>query len=247
MNFNIDCVEPDPIKKNYHKGDCEVIREELLSTDWEILQDLSADDGYRLFCEKIQTCVEKYITLVRRGCKRLKKSKWMDKNCLRSVKLKYKGRQKYVHTRHAADFEKYRKLRDICTNTVRNAKRKFEHSIVESMSVNSKAFWGYVKERTKSKSGISSLKDPDEKLIDSDTDQANLLNNFFVSVFVDEPSGELPVFNVRHLGTPVSKLVLDTDTVFEQLKGLLCFGGYNTDIFSALNNFKLGTVCYTLQ
>ena len=88
------------------------------------------------------------------------------------------------------------------------------------MSVNSKAFWGYVKESTKSKPGISSLKDPDEKLIDSDTDKANLLNNFFASVFVNEPSGELPVFNLRYLGTPVSKLVVNTDTVFKQLKGL---------------------------
>ena len=147
------------------------------------MQNLSADDGYRLFCKKVQTCVEKYIPLFKHGSKRLKKSKWIDKNCLRSVKLKYKAWQKYVHTRHAADFEKYRKLRNICTNTVRNAKRKFEHSIVESMSVNSKAFWGYVKERTKSKSNISSLKDPDEKLIDSDTDKANLLNNFFCLCF----------------------------------------------------------------
>ena len=26
-----------------------------------------------------------------------------------------------------------------------------------------------------------------------------------------------------------------------------CFGVYNTNIFSALNKFKLGTACYTLQ
>ena len=122
MNFNTECVEPDPIKRNYYKGNYEVIREELLSTDWGILQDLSAHDGYRLFCDKVQTCVEKYILLFKPGSKRLKRNKWMDKHCLRSVKLKYKAWKKYVHTRHAADFEKYRKLRNICTNTVRNAK-----------------------------------------------------------------------------------------------------------------------------
>ena len=97
--------------------------------------------------------------------------------------FKILGVLKYAHKRQAANFEKYQKLRSICTNTVRNATRKFEHSIVESMNVNSKAFWGYVTERNKSKSSISSLKDPDGKLIDSlDTDMA-IYSNFFASVF----------------------------------------------------------------
>ena len=31
------------------------------------------------------------------------------------------------------------------------------------------------------------------------------------------------------------------------VRSIPCFGVYNVHIFSVLNNFKLGTACYTLQ
>lgn len=88
------------------------------------------------------------------------------------------------------------------------------------MTVNSKAFWGYIRERTKSRSGISELKDSNGIIVDSDSGKANLLNEFFASVFVEEPTGLLPIFDTRYNDTPVSKLVVDSETVLKQLRNL---------------------------
>ena len=53
---------------------------------------------------------------------------------------------------------------------------------------------------------ITTLKDENGQLVMDSKEKANLLNNFFVSVFVSEPPGPLPIFDIRYNGTPVTKL-----------------------------------------
>ena len=57
-------------------------------------------------------------------------------------------------------------------------------------------------EKTKSKTTVSDLKDPNGHIIHCDLEKADLLNTFFASVFVSEPPGKLPVFDVRYQCTP---------------------------------------------
>jgi hypothetical protein len=207
----LDCdasyVYSNTVKRNYHKGDYEAIRLELSNTNWEIIDNMSTNESYMFSSNKICECVEKYVPIV--NPKKMKKSKWMNSDCMKSVKRKYKKWQTYAHTRNRRDFDIYCKARNDCTKTVRNAKRKFEKSIAENMTVNSKAFWGYIRDRSKSRGGISELKDSNGIIVDSvsNSGKANLLNEFFASVFVEEPTGLLPMFDTRYNDTPVSKLV----------------------------------------
>ena len=55
---------------------------------------------------------------------------------------------------------------------------------------------------------MADLKDSDGTLITGDEEKANLLNEFFASVFVNEPHGPLPLFDIRYNGTPVTKLTV---------------------------------------
>lgn len=123
------------VKRNYHKGDYEAIRLELSKINWEIIDNMSTNESYTFFSDKICECVEKYVPIV--NPKKMKKGKWMDSDCMKSVKRKYKKWQTYVHTRNRRDFDIFCKARNDCTKTVRNAKRKFEKSIAENMTVNS--------------------------------------------------------------------------------------------------------------
>ena len=76
-----------------------------------------------------------------------------------------------------------------------------------NMKENPKDFWAYVVQKTKAKFGVSDLKDSQGLLIQDNEEQANLLNDFFASVFVNEPIGQLPIFDLRYNGQPVSKLM----------------------------------------
>ena len=88
------------------------------------------------------------------------------------------------------------------------------------MKDNPKDFWAYVRQKTKCKAGVSDLKDSVGHIVQENEAKANLLNDFFASVFVDEPTGPLPVFHLRYNDDLVSKLVTSTDEICKRLKSM---------------------------
>ena len=142
----------------------------------------------------------------------------MDRKCLEAVRKKHRAWNTYVHTQSRRDYQDNCKVRNKCTKVTRLAKRKYEKNIVKNMKENPKDFWAYVRQKTKAKSGVSDLKNSTGLLIQDNEAKANLLNDFFVSVFVKEPTGALPIFDLRYNSTPVSKLIVSTDEVLRRLK-----------------------------
>ena len=63
---------------------------------------------------------------------------------------------------------------------------RYEQGIVKTVKDNPKAFSAYVNSKTKMKSGISDIKNENGEMRSSDVDKANILNNFFASVFTKE-------------------------------------------------------------
>ena len=138
-------------------------------------------------------------------------------NC---IKAKHRAWNRYILTQDRTNYFKYCKERNRCTKVTRNSKKKFERSDIKNVKVDSKVFWGYVRKKTKSKTTVSDLKDPNGHIIRCDLEKADLLNTFFASVFVSEPPGKLPVFNVRYQGTLVTSLKTDMAVLTKQLKNL---------------------------
>ena len=64
------------------------------------------------------------------------------------------------------------------------------------------------------------MKDSNGEIESCDSEKADLLNTFFASVFVNEPPGELPLFDIRYQGTPVKSLKTDMQVLTKQLKNL---------------------------
>ena len=134
-----------------------------------------------------------------------------------------------MHTKTAENYRKYCVARNHCTNVTRSAKRNFKKLIVQDIRTNTKGFWSYVREQTKSKTKMSDLKDESGQEVTDSKEKANLLNNFFASVFVNEPPSRLPIFDMPYNGTPVTKLTVDQSTVCKQLKDLNIFKSMGPD------------------
>jgi hypothetical protein len=75
---------------------------------------------------------------------------------------------------------------------IRNAKRKFEKKLSTAQGGNSRPFYAYVKKKTKSRPAIGPLLDADNQRVTGDKEMAELLNNFFSSVFTREDMRSQP-------------------------------------------------------
>ena len=67
---------------------------------------------------------------------------------------------------------------------------------------------------------VADLKDLNGNLISDGSGKAELLYSVFASVFVGEPQGALPVFDIRYHRVPVTSLKTDMETLTKHLKNL---------------------------
>ena len=114
------------------------------------------EDSYTYFTEQNETVVINHIPLRSQSIKNNKK-KWMTKNCLLTIKKKRKAWNNCKHLKSQRNYVVYRRIRNQCTKVIRRAKVKFEQKIVNNMKVDTKSFLAYIKDQTKSKTGIYDL------------------------------------------------------------------------------------------
>ena len=81
-------------------------------------------------------------------------------------------------------------------NQVKGLVRKAKANMERKIAKNAKKFWQYANSKWKTKSGISELKykkeNGEENKTSTDKENAEVLANFFSSVFTNEPDGEIP-------------------------------------------------------
>ena len=67
-----------------------------------------------------------------------------------------------------------------------------EKEVADNAKTNPKKFWQYINRRTKTTTGIADLEGPGNKLINDDKEKAEILANFFSSVFTKENMDNIP-------------------------------------------------------
>lgn len=219
LNFKPMCTSSTTVQRNFHKGNYDNIRKDLNEVNWNLMTEMSVEESYSYLLKKVAESVERNVPL-KRPFQGKKRKKWITKECLDSTHQKFKAWKRYTHVRTHVNYTKYLKARNKSKKVVRNAKRNFERTVIANIKTNPKSFWSYIRDQTKTKSGIPDLLDSNDNLVYEDKSKADLLNNFFASVFVHEPSGQLPIFDIRHHGTPITKLIVDESTVLKRLKSL---------------------------
>jgi len=90
--------------------------------------------------------------------------------------------------RHLAE---YNKLSKSVKKSTRNAKKKFERKITQKNN-GDRLFNSYLRSKLKSKAGIGPLKRSDGETVTGTTEMADMLNQFFSSVFTREDESNIP-------------------------------------------------------
>jgi hypothetical protein len=93
-------------------------------------------------------------------------------------------------------------------------------NIAKNAKKNPKAFFLYVISKCKSKDGISGLK-VDQQKITSDESKANVLNQFFTSVFTDEDLNSIPNTEDHPTGSKLAGFEIHEEEVLKRWTRLL--------------------------
>jgi hypothetical protein len=95
-----------------------------------------------------------------------------------------------------------------------------EKSVAEYSKTNPKAFWAYVKSKTTVRTGVADLKREDGSKTTTDKEKAELLNQFFQSVFTVEDDGPLPEPPEYNFDEPLTDFDISTEDVRKRLASL---------------------------
>ncbi|CAG2214927.1 unnamed protein product [Mytilus edulis] len=118
----------------------------------------------------------------------------------------------------------YNRVRNKTKSSVNKLKKKFEKGLSENAKANPKAIWSYVKSKSKTREGIGDLHtDPDDTKspkTDDDKEKAEILSEYFASVFTQEPDDEIPVPNPINIENELTDLIINKDMIMKHLKKL---------------------------
>ena len=143
-----------------------------------------------------------------------------------AIRNKHASHRKWMASKKGMASQKpradYTKARNKVKSLMRRAKKKYEKDICRKSKRNPKAFWAYVRQKLKTKTGVAPLLennlDPKSTKFE-DKEKANILQKQFASVFITEPEGEIPQLD-RRTQTTISDIVV-TEAMVKSMIALL--------------------------
>ena len=86
----------------------------------------------------------------------------------------------------------YKRAKNQATFITCEARKNYERNVARSIKDNPKEFWSYVKKETGIRNNIATIKKEDGSLATASEEKAQLLKDFFVSVFTKENTETIP-------------------------------------------------------
>ena len=205
--------------RDFNKADIASIKKELRSTVWDFDSDVKVSDLWIAFSRKIEDLITKHVPVRKLKSGKCKKALWMTGKAVRAVKLKHKTFSRYRDITHPA----YIKASAAAKQEIRRAKRNFEVKLSDNIKTDKKSFYAYVRSRCKSRVKVGPLVQESGSTVTDGKHIAEVLNDYFSSVFTKEVTSSMP--EARRIFTGDNSEVLkditvDVDIVRTKLKAL---------------------------
>lgn len=214
------------IRKCFDKGDYTSIKRNLTNINWlEKLNGDNVNETWSEFTKVMKEQIENHIPTkkVHSGSKS-KREFPADQEILKTLKLKKKLSRKALTSNDPSTRREYNKVRNKAKKLIRKARKNYEHNMASKAKSDPKVIWKYINSKSKTRVGISDLctdpKDPKSVKTNDDNEKANILAEFFSSVFTIEPDGEIPSLQERLCPTPSECITSTPDRVRKLLLAL---------------------------
>ena len=107
---------------------------------------------------------------------------------------------------------------------MRRARKNFENNLAKESKSNPKKVWKYINSKSKTRQGVGELcidpKNPKSEKTEKDEEKANILADFFSSVFTKEPMDNIPELDKRCVREEWTKIVIIESEIIKALKVL---------------------------
>jgi hypothetical protein len=212
-------VHRGPARYIYAKGDYAKLRQLVEAEDvmGKIL-DMDVCQAWDTLCEAVHVSMDSAIPKTKPGSKK-KKPLWLNEKALCKVRKKRQAYQRYLQTRDGKDYDLYARARNQAKKACRDAVKETEKSVAMKAKQNPKAFYAYARTKLNTRDGIADLTDGGTK-VSSDSEKANVLNNFFSSVFTDEDTSQIPDCAQQDFQSVLQDVDISSDAVLKKLKEL---------------------------
>ncbi|KAK3095343.1 hypothetical protein FSP39_013497 [Pinctada imbricata] len=213
LRFSIKCYKDinvyNALKRDYYKGNYEAMKEQLDVLEKE-----------KFFMRHLNCAIEKHVPIKR---VRKKGATPLGPEAVNSIRRKHRAWTTYYESRDATHYREYCKARNKVKSMIKKDRKVRERRIAETSKSNSKNFWSYVNSKRKTKSGIGELhtqKDGKTCIASTDLDKAEVLGEFFTSVFTMEDNHDYPPVKECEVNKPFSDTHFSVEDVNKLLKNL---------------------------
>ena len=176
----------------YFNADYDKIRQNLHNINWDrIIDNDSVEETWCKFKAELINVRDSLVD--HKKSSKHKKYKWVTRKVIKSRRAKEKAWKKYKLSNNNPElYNKYKEKLKISLADNIEAKKQFEQRLALDVKKNSKAFFAYINSKKIVKSKVGPLKDDLGNLIVDNKECANLLNNYFSTVFTIEDTSNIP-------------------------------------------------------
>ena len=185
----------------------------------EPMQCEAANTLWSMFKEKFMEGQSEFIPL-RQASNASVQPKWFTREIGIAIRARKQAYQKWTRSKLQRDKNAYIHLCRRVKGLVRKAKREEELRVANLCKENPKEFFGYVNSHKPIKHQIGPLEDSQGVVHVADMDMANILNDYFVSVYTRENSNDVPVLGITHEGQTLDSILCTVDEVTTRIEKL---------------------------
>uniref|UniRef100_A0A803JYA6 Reverse transcriptase domain-containing protein n=1 Tax=Xenopus tropicalis TaxID=8364 RepID=A0A803JYA6_XENTR len=202
---------------NFRKANFSSLRAALQGIDWGIMfSDKNTEQKWLSFKMILNHYCSQFIPLIRKSRSVKNHPMWLNSEVKKLIGRKRKAFKKYKSEGTVAAFNDYKHYNKCCKTAIRKAKIENEERIAAEAKTNPKKFFKYINSKKMQVEGVAPLS-YNNNMVTADTEKADVLNQFFSSVYtVEEPVGQVPPNSCTVASAPTTQW-LAQDMV---LKGL---------------------------
>ena len=192
INVKSESKNKKTYRRNFHKGNFKDMRKYLAKLDWnQMLMNKTAIECWNILKYEIESIIDKFVPMKKQG-KRSRK-KHLSKEAIRKIVFKQTIWRFYRRTRKDEDYANYKEALKLATTEIRKSKRTFEKKLAGNIKNDSKSFYAYVRSKQKVRDKVGPLENNMGNIISDGFQMAEVLNEYFSSLFTTEDISSLPV------------------------------------------------------
>ncbi len=198
FNCYTDTKNNTSSKLNFHKGNYGAIDNELARLQWdELMGGMSLSDSWDCLTENLVKLIEQHVPEGKAFPATGRHGRLFNCTCKEAINRKHTKWKKYQYCKTDRNYALYKQQGMKVKNELRKAKYNHEKDLAAKIKTDSKLFWKYTRSKTKTKSVINKLENTNGELTTDDQETANVLNEYFASVFEEESMQNIPSLGAK--------------------------------------------------